>query len=297
MAGFEDRAMNVWAQLLEVLKNSDEYKRNGAMDLGRFIALTINASKHYYAITGAKKSYDEFRKSFSFNSRHAGLTHSIVSVSHRLIEIPVAQGVHQLGYVAKEGEGSLRDNSFQTREYEVSDVMPNGQLRFAIYDAAGNLIDCSDSTLSRGGKPAKCLWCHETSINPPFMESDTVEGYHCKEEFKQIVSGQMLMLSDYRCGLRSDLDFTKRFDHTLMELLYIPFMEPSAMRIAAEWKMPVEQVKSLLRGLPTHKHQEFPFLGELYDRHQVDSLAPYSVLRVPSHAREKSAYEPDLIAW
>jgi hypothetical protein len=33
----------------------------------------------------------------------------------------------------------------------------------------------------------------------------------------------------------------------------------------------------------------------LYDRNQVDSLAPYAAIRGPSDMREASSYEPDLL--
>ena len=103
------------------------------------------------------------------------------------------------------------------------------------------------------------------------------------------------MLNTYRKSLRQDIDYSKTLDHTFTEILYISFMEPSAERLASEWGIPVEQVTEKLKGLPTHTHHEFPYLGTLYNRKDVESLSPYSIIRVPESAREPSEYEPDLI--
>jgi len=80
-----------------------------------------------------------------------------------------------------------------------------------------------------------------------------------------------------------------------------PFAEPTANRLAAEWNMPVERVEQLLAGrnLKTHPHSERiddDVLGDnLYDRNDVDSLAPYATIRGPSDMREASNYEPNLL--
>ena len=51
--------------------------------------------------------------------------------------------------------------------------------------------------------------------------------------------------------------------------------------------------------LKTHPHSERiddAILGDdLYDRNEVDSLAPYATIRGPSDMREASIYEPDLL--
>ena len=71
-----------------------------------------------------------------------------------------------------------------------------------------------------------------------------------------------------------------------MELLYISYMEPSARRLALEWNMTESEVLNLLAGLPMHEHEEFTFLGMLYDREDVESYAPYTALPVSSSVRE-----------
>jgi hypothetical protein len=105
----------------------------------------------------------------------------------------------------------------------------------------------------------------------------------------------------YRTTLASKVEFTRLQDHSNAEDLYLSFAEPTASRLAAEWNMPLERVKQLLasRNLKTHPHSERiddGVLGDdLYDRNEVDSLAPYATIRGPSDMRESSSYEPNLL--
>lgn len=294
-AGFSEQAKGVLSKLLVHFKKSDEYLQKGSMDIGRFIMLTLNSSKHYYAITGTAKTYAQFRAKYSFESQKAAVIESEVSYKHRLIEFPKDSILSHTTYVAQEIEGSLLSGNFTIAEFEVLDIMPNGQLRFGIYNTSGNLITASDSTKSSAGKPAKCLWCHEVNILQPFMATTAVPGYYSPEEFRAKVLGRKTALENERTLITSSsLDYSKKQDHTQMELLYISFMEPSAERLAKEWGMSVNEVQQRLNSLNTHTHHEFPFLGNLYNRQEVDPLGPYSYLRVPDSAREFSAYEPDL---
>jgi hypothetical protein len=95
--------------------------------------------------------------------------------------------------------------------------------------------------------------------------------------------------------------FSRTQDHSNAEDLYMSFAEPTATRLAAEWNMPLERVKQLLasHNLKTHPHSraiDDGILGdELYDRNEVDPLAPYATIRGPSDMREASNYEPNLL--
>jgi hypothetical protein len=174
--------------------------------------------------------------------------------------------------------------------------MPNGQLRFAIYDKDGNLIPSHpDSMYTLAGKPAKCLWCHETSIQQPFFAVTDINGYMKVDSFRSEVFAHNNRLNLFRQNLTSSLDFAKKQDHTYTELLYITFMEPTAERLSREWNMTLTETMKKLQGFSTHKHSEFTWLGDLYDRREVDLLSPYEHLTVPSSAREFSVYEPNLI--
>jgi hypothetical protein len=72
-------------------------------------------------------------------------------------------------------------------------------------------------------------------------------------------------------------------------------MEPSAERLSLEWNLSVTEVENLLSGLPTHINEEFFFLGDLYNREDIESLAPFSGLQVSSSVREESEVEVNYI--
>ncbi len=200
-----------------------------------------------------------------------------------------------MAFIAEEGVGKVEDGSFKVQELECIDIMPNGQFRFGLYNLSGMLKTAGDSMISLAGKPAKCLWCHETALQQSFTPDPFVPGFLSKEEFRAIINQRMGEIQIYRDGLNSDLDFSRTQDHALMERLYISFMEPSAFRLAHEWGLGPEAVHQRLTGLPTHLHPELPFLGDLYKRSAVDPLAPHDALPVPESAREASLFEPDYI--
>jgi hypothetical protein len=193
------------------------------------------------------------------------------------------------------GNGSLTDHTFSPKQHEVLHIMPNGQLHFALYDAQGNLMDADDTTYTYAGKPAKCLWCHEINLLRPFYAVTAVPGYQTPQQFTSLIQADMNVLHLYRGMLGSEIDYTRTQDHTFAELLYISFMEPTAERLALDWNMSPDQVKAKLAGLPVHANTEFSYSTELYTRSDVEALAPYQSVRVSDSAREKSAYEPDLI--
>ena len=293
--GFSTEALQALRMLIVELKKTEEYRVKGGIDLGRFIMLTLNSSYHYYAITGAKRTLAEFKANFVFGSTLGAVINSSIAKGHRLISFAQGSEIDQIAFIAAEGEGSITNGTFQEVEYETLDIMPNGQLRFALYDKNGNLKSSASPELTDAGKPAKCLWCHEIKLQSlNVMES--VSGYYTYEQFKNILLEEQNMIDLYRKTLSSTIDYTKTQDHTLGELLYISFMEPSTFRLAQEWSMTEAEVASVLGGLSTHKHGEFTFLGDkLFSRKDVDGRAPYQVTRVPDNAREHSVYEPEII--
>lgn len=177
--------------------------------------------------------------------------------------------------------------------HEVFDVMPNGQLRFAVYDASGHLAPAAPVSRSRAGKPSKCLWCHESKALPLFASSPDVKVLLTSPEFHQLIDSANTLLTQYRNLLFSDVNYEDRQAHTQSKLLYINFMESSANTIAREWGWEESKVRLLLQGFPSHEHGEFPQLGKLYYRRWVDSLVPFSTLEVPRSIREPSENEPN----
>jgi hypothetical protein len=295
-AGIGQDVLPNWKRLLASLKASEEYREMGALDVGRFVAMTLCSSNHYYALTGAETSYERAYASRAFTPRHAAIVESAVSRGDRLIEVAQGATATDMAFIAHEGPGSIFRGTFVVEEHELIDVMANGQLRFALYAADGTLKPAADRTRTAAGKPGKCLWCHEIALSRPFNGRTSVPGYHSLGEFEQLIAQRMDALQSARSSLASRIDFARTQDHTYAELLYISFYEPSAERIAREWNVPVDRVREALTGLPTHEHHEFDFLGDrLYRRSDIDSLAPYGVLQPPTDPREPSAYEPDLL--
>jgi len=294
--GFSDNALAAVSELLRVIRQSKEYTQTQGIDIGRFVMLTLNASNHYYAITGMPKTLSAFETVKAFDPVEAAIIESSVAYSHRAVRVPDTLSANTAwAFIAQEGAGSLEDGSFVLAEYEVLDLMPNGQFRFALYSPAGDLLTHGDSTLGQAGKPAKCLWCHEIGLQEAYLAKTKVPGYHHPGIFGSIIRNRTQALDNYRGTLNGDIDFTQNQEHTQSELLYITFMEPSAMRLALEWNTTETEVKELLKGLPTHTHPEFSFLGELYNRSDVEPFAPYEGIRISDAPREPSEYEPDLI--
>ena len=300
-AGVVEGSKSAWKLLLHVLKSSDEYRIMGGIDIGRFVFLSLCSSHQYYALTGVSSTYAEFRAKHALAPRQVAIVESGVAHGNRLIEVGQGGDINSVVFVAFEGTGSLQAHSFQKAEIETLDVMENGQLRFGLYDLEGHLKDATTPTLTAAGKPSKCLWCHEINLQPPFRNVTDLEGYYSTKEFKELVASATRVVAAYRTTLASKVEFTRLQDHSNAEDLYLSFAEPTASRLAAEWNMPLERVKQLLasRNLKTHPHSERiddGILGDdLYDRNEVDSLAPYATIRGPSDMRESSSYEPNLL--
>jgi len=285
-----------WRQLVEAMKASGEYRAHGALDIGRFMALTLGSPNHYYALTGATADYAKARERYRFEGRRADIVQSAVALGSRRIEVSIADTAPQIAFVAFEGSGSLGNGTFIPHEMELLDMMPNGQLRFALYDLDGRLKHGATPELTKAGKPAKCMWCHESGFQPTYVEYTAVDGSYTRREFDALITQRQRMLYEYRDQLSPLIKYRNRQDHTFGELLYLTFEEPSRERLAAEWGVTVEQATRLLRDKPTHAQEEFAYLGvKLYRREDVDHLAPYEVLAAPHSVREISAHEPDLV--
>jgi hypothetical protein len=285
-----------WREFIAAMKDSGEYRTRGALDAGRFMAIMLGDPDRYYALTGATPGYQAARDRYHFDGRPAAIVRSGVALGSRRIDLSVADSAAQLALVGFEGRGSFADGSFVAHEMELVDVMPNGQLRFALYDLEGRLKHGATPELTRAGKPAKCMWCHESGLMMSLVEYPAVNGFYDRPEFDALIEKRREILSSYRRRLDMQIDFDERQDHTFAELLYLSFEEPSRQRLAREWDVSEERAAELLRGTPTHAHGEFAFLGsELYHREDVEKLAPYTVMAAPRSVRELSAPESRLV--
>ncbi|MBL4710030.1 MAG: hypothetical protein JKY48_16495 [Flavobacteriales bacterium] len=294
--GFDQTALQSLKELISIYKQSEEYSVTGGIDAGRFVVSIFNNSNHYYKIVGMPSVLNNFVSDYTFLQKKAAIIESAVAFGERIINIPQEDGnIHSLGYLAEEIIGSLSDSSHVVKENEVMDIMPNGQLRFGIYNANKELITGADTTLSIAGKPAKCLWCHEVNIQTAIAALTAIPGYYSPPQFDSVINQNRTILEAYRASLNTEIDFNDISQHAELEKLYIRFMEPSTKRLSGEWSITEQEVKSRLSNLSTHINHEFPELGNLYHRTEVETYSPYQVIRSTSSARETVLNEPNLL--
>lgn len=284
--GFSGNAQNKLATLHSKIINSDEYQQTNAIDLGRYVSLLIGASEHYYELIGTPNTLSQVLNKYTLLPQKGYVNNSDVSLEHRIIQFSEQNGFNQL-FFCKE----VDPITGEIYEYETIELLSNGQLRFGIFDANGNRINSANSYHSNAGKPAKCAWCHESTISQMFSPQNDFAGYLTYNEFQNTLINYRESNNNFKLGLLDGVDFSKTQQHTFTELLYISFMEPSAERLSIEWNMTVTDVQSLLSNLSTHIYSEFPFLGNLYDRNEIESFAPFQGLSVSTSVRETSQTE------
>lgn len=289
--GFDGQATKHLLQLHQKIKTSAEYQTKNSVDLGRYVALLLGAPEHYYRITGVPNKLDDLLSQYKLKYETGYVNRSNVSLVHRKIQFSDQNALNQMLMAVE-----IDSVSGQILEYETIEIMPNAQLRFGIYDTDGNRKNSASSSHSEAGKPAKCMWCHESKISQMFRPQVDVSGFLTYRQLQDQLIAFNQNLSQTKSTLKSGVDFLQTQQHTQTELLYISFMEPSAQRLALEWDMPLQQVHALLAGLTTHVHEEFKFLGNLYDRNAVETRAPFKGLEVSTHVREASAFEVNHLA-
>ncbi len=284
--GFSPQAQDKLMKLSEKIKTTSEYQTNNAIDLGRYVALLLGASEHYYEIIGTPNTLAEVLNQYTLLPQKGYVNNSNVSLEHRIIQFSEQNGFSQL-FLSEE----IDPITGEIYEYETIELLPNGQLRFGIFDVNGNRKNNADATHSNAGKPAKCMWCHESNINQMFNPQNDYAGYLTYADFQNTLVSYRESNRTQKLALTDGVDFSQTQQHTLTELLYISFMEPSAERLSLEWNLPLAQVQNLLSGLPTHVYDEFPFLGNLYHRNEVEAFAPFQGLTVSTNVRENSTIE------
>lgn len=284
--GFDKTIIQKLERLNHHLRFSEEYIKTGSVDMGRYTALLLGASEHYYALVQMPNTYAELLANYNLREEEGYVDNSIITGRHRIIRFSEQLGLNQI-FVAEE----RNEVTGEVIEYETLDLMPNGQVRFGIFDADGQRKTHSDPLQTEAGKPAKCMWCHESSVQPLFSEQGDFEGYFTYLQLRDTLTYYRETHREKKNALTTGVDFSKTQDHAFMELLYTTFMEPSISRLALEWDMSEAEVASRLEGIPTHLNVEYPFLGERYFRHEVNGLAPFKGLSVSSSVREPSAIE------
>lgn len=284
--GFNLNSIEKLAILHEKIIGTEEYKVTHAIDLGRYVSLLLGATEHYYEIAQTPKTLNQLLSNYRLKPEKGYVNNSGVSKEHRIIRFSEQKGFKQV-FISIE----VDPITGEVYEHETIELLPNGQLRFGIYDSNGNRINNANPSHSNAGKPAKCMWCHESIINPLYTPQEDFAGYLSASELQSALTGYSNSHQKLKATLNKSVDFKQKQQHTLTELLYISFMEPSAERLALEWNLPLHQVQSLLSSLPTHIYYEFPFLGNLYHRDDIEKIAPFNGLPVSSHVREASKLE------
>lgn len=290
--GFKPSVLTAWNKILERLKASEEYQIKGSIDLARFLVLSLHSSWHYYELTQVPLSLTAYLEQQNYAPGDSfPIVNSSIATAPRLIRFHTQGSLTERYFIADEGEGIL-DLDQAVDHFEVLDIMPNGQLRFMLYDDSGKLAPAAPLATTRAGKPSKCLWCHEANVQPLFQPTPDQAGFLTSQYFLDVVDSTNQLLDAYRSTLPTALDHTEKQAHTQSELLYIAFMEPSLARVAHEWDISMEAAREILKDFPTHQFDEFPFLGDLYYRNWIDSLAPYRTARPPDSVREPG-WEPN----
>ncbi len=288
--GFTKKAVSHLESLHTVIKNSEEYQKKGTIDLGRYIALTIGSPHHYYKIADIPLQLFDLKSQYTFDTLTAYINNSSISKIDREIQYSINNTSNRRSFISAE-----RDTiTGEIKEFETVELMKNGLSRFALYDLQGNLKATGDEDVTRAGKPAKCMWCHESGIQQLFRKQIDVENYMPSADFLDSLKRYNRELRVYQDQVWED-DFIKnRNSHTEMEIAYITFMEPSIEQLANEWQIPIKEVQEKVAHLKSHLHHEFGFLGDLYYRKEVDALAPFKVIEVPEFIREISTNEADV---
>jgi len=294
--GFEETALNSFRTIVPKLKNTQEYKQKEGIDAGRFFAICFNSSNNYYKITGATISFKSFLSLYFYtNKKQFACDSSSISNESRLIEYS-SEGSNILNYhfISHEGKGFFSSNNFiKANSTEVFDFMKNGQPRFMIFDEQGNLKTSSNPFFSNAGKPAKCMWCHESGIQPIFRETPDINGYLSKAEFLNDRNLATENLEAFHAKSNSYINYSDKKIHTQAEYIYLSYFEPNARRLAMEWNITEKKVLEILNGIATHNNPEFPFLKNVYHRRNIENLSPIKSLPAASDAREYSVFEPD----
>lgn len=284
--GFTAHAKEKLKILHHKLKFTEEYRLKGAIDMGRYVALILGASEHYYEFVQMPENLNDLLVKYELDPMAGYVDNSTISSSHRIIRFSDQLGLNQL-FISNE----VDPITGEITEFETIDMMPNGQMRYGIFDANGKRIIGADPTKTEAGKPAKCMWCHESGIQPLFTEQSTIDGYLTYTQLYDTLYFFRFAQAAKWANLNRGVDYSKTQHHALAELLYITFMEPSAERLSLEWGISVEEVNTKLAGLPRHTHIEYAAFVNLFDREDLIPYEPYQALSVSSNVRNQSAVE------
>lgn len=241
--GFSDTAKLTFKTLIKKIKLTEDYNKNGAIDLGRFVTLLLGSSEHYYNLTETPETLDQLKSNYTLNSKKGYINNSSVGLQDRVISFSEQKKFNQL-WVSEEIDSITKT----IYEFETIELLKNGQLRFGIYDDKGLRKNVANSKHTRAGKPSKCIWCHESNLNQLFRKQDNVYGFLTAEALQQKIIASRDSFNSNRKLLKDNIDYSKKQQHTQTELLYISFLEPSLKRLSLEWQIEESKLKTILKG-------------------------------------------------
>ena len=289
--GFTKSSADFLAQLSYKLKKSEVYQTTNSADLGRFMALTIGSSYHYYRIVNVPEKLSDYYNLYQFDSLKGYINNSSVSHVDRIITFSNSSNSLKQAFIATE----IDSISKEIIEYETMEIMPNAQLKFGVYNEFGVLKNSGNPIHTKAGKPAKCIWCHEVNIQPLFNDQRDINNFLPHKVLNDSLEEFNNTLHKKQDSLWQNKVFKNKRQHTLMEITYISFMEPSLERLCSEWSITKDKAVKMLEHIETHRHHEFDFLGDLYHRKDIMHLAPWNVLKVPEGIREGPKNEIDYL--
>ncbi len=296
-SGFDPQAEEALRAAVAPLQDSDELAALGSVDVGRFLMRTLYAPWRYYSITGACADLSDWEAlAEGAEVEQYGVSLSLLTDGDRLITLNAGpwQDVSEIAFSTRSGAGVLHDPSV-SEEVEVIDLMGNGQQRYAVFDAQGQLAPAADPTVVAAGQPGKCMWCHEGALMTGTPANPTTRPHLSYPEWITRMSQMQALQDDHRLGLDTAADFTDRQAHTDGELLVREFLRPTPARLLREWGVTAEELADMLteHSVEYTLDDEYPSRGEVLPRAALDivyaaELAPpwYEVLEILPDDRE-----------
>lgn len=253
---------------------TDEVRLFGGLDLGAYALRTLYEPWTYYVVTGACRDAADWREARTGGAPLAeyAITKSLLLDGDRLDAFTAhPAAVADIAHLVAEGEGSIHRGTFVPGETESIDVMPNGMLRYAVYDEGGELAPWART--AEVGQPGRCMWCHEDHLQPGYASNPGAPRYVPTEVFLRELDAQQAEVVALRAQLQTALVYDPPDAHEVGELLTETWLQPSPARLAREWGVGEDQVRAALAavGAEGHANPEHPQLGgDLVHRAEAD---------------------------
>ncbi len=254
--------VKLWQKILTSLEASSTDRLHHSVDVGKFVFSTFNESETYYKLTEMPDQLEEFKTYYNLDENYVfavAAGESCVAPGYRIFNSSKTSRLPRLGYIAQEGDGeSIAD--FTPNEFEVFGFMKNGQPRFGVYGTDGKLREGGHPDLTTAGKPAKCMWCHTSQVQPLIFASSTVDGYESQDSFTRRINQQNKLRRRYLRKQNLDFVIDSLKQHSLAELLYVTYEYPTPQRLAAEG-----MTQGQISDFDFHQNVEYRFFGLVFD--------------------------------